>query len=522
MNPQAVRRTLLLWLSLALSAPAPAVLLTREFTGSWYDPAKVGQGFNLDVVDNSSGKTAVLYWYTYDAAGRPLWLYGQAVIPAGNSVSMDLFEVSGPRFAQDFSANQLGLNRFGQIQLSFSSCTAGAAVYSGTLGIGSFNLSRLTQGFGGTCTGTLIDDGKASTVADAVLNVSGLAETIRVLQPTAAAPMASGELKYRTGSGRIRFSVEVEDLPVGNYSLLGNGVLRATLNVVSVPGGTQAEVEFSAPADGNELPLDFDPRNMSFVIRQGTTEFMTGRLDAAIGIAPPTGGSSGSAPPTGNALTVLRFGTGAVEAKAELKQESSKVEFEVELEGVPAGRYDIQVGSVVRGSISVNALSTGRTYGETEFRNPVESGKLLLNFDPRGALISLRGATGIVASATFPTQGNAGGSAGVGSFPTVPQMKIAMSRVGPDSNASGELEFESSSSRQDFKVEVEDLDNGSYDVEVDGVKRATLNVNLGRAEVEFRNPVEPGKQLLDFPVQGKLVRVLRGGVAYLSGSIPAP
>ena len=41
------------------------------------------------------------------------------------------------------------------------------------------------------------------------------------------------------------------------------------------------------------------------------------------------------------------------------------------------------------------------------------------------------------------------------------------------------------------------------------------------AEVEFRNPVEPGKQQLDFAVRGKLVRVLRGGTVYLSGSIPA-
>jgi hypothetical protein len=218
---------------------------------------------------------------------------------------------------------------------------------------------------------------------------------------------------------------------------------------------------------------------------------------------------------------VARFGSGASQAKAELKQKSDEVEFDVELKGVTAGRYDIQIGNTLRGSIVVAARSSGGTYGETEFRNPVEAGKVLLNFDPRGLPISLIGNGAVVASGIFPSQPNAGVAAG-GGFANVAKVRVNMSRVGPDGDASGELEFESSSSRVEFKVEVERLDDGEYAIEVDGVARGTLNVSAGRAEVEFRNPVEPGKQLLNFVVQGKQVVVLRNGVVYLSGSIPAP
>lgn len=176
-----IARRVLLLLSCAWLLPmsASALMVTREFTGSWFDPAKVGQGFNLDIVNNSAGKTAVLYWYTFDGNGRPLWLYGQSSVADGDRVALSLFEVSGPRFAEDFTGSQLGLLPFGQIELRFASCNTANASYSGNLGTGSFNLVRLTQGFGGTCTGTLVDDGKATTLGNAPLNSSGIAETIR-------------------------------------------------------------------------------------------------------------------------------------------------------------------------------------------------------------------------------------------------------------------------------------------------------------------------------------------------------
>lgn len=96
-----------------------------------------------------------------------------------------------------------------------------------------------------------------------------------------------------------------------------------------------------------------------------------------------------------------------------------------------------------------------------------------------------------------------------------------------DANASGKIRFreELSKGRTDFNVEVKNLDPGSYDLVVGGVVRAVVEVNATagrktRGEVEFRNPVEPGKILLDFDPRSQVLTIERAGTVYLQVVVP--
>ncbi|KFN48895.1 hypothetical protein [Arenimonas composti] len=63
--------------TLALAFALPAAAIDPSYSGSWYNPPESGSGFNLEIF---SRDRAILYWYTYDDAGEPVWLYSEGVI----------------------------------------------------------------------------------------------------------------------------------------------------------------------------------------------------------------------------------------------------------------------------------------------------------------------------------------------------------------------------------------------------------------------------------------------------------
>ena len=42
-----------------------------SWSGSWFNPEQSGHGINVEILDE---ERAVIYWYTYDLEGNPLWL----------------------------------------------------------------------------------------------------------------------------------------------------------------------------------------------------------------------------------------------------------------------------------------------------------------------------------------------------------------------------------------------------------------------------------------------------------------
>ncbi|GAB4549986.1 MAG: hypothetical protein Tsb0013_11560 [Phycisphaerales bacterium] len=90
--------------------------------------------------------------------------------------------------------------------------------------------------------------------------VDPLGELVAPLTNTGVDLDGSGEAEYRVRPDEAEFEVEIEDVPVGTYDLLLDGLKVGEIEVVDTPDGTEGEIEFSTDTDDlDELPLDFDP-----------------------------------------------------------------------------------------------------------------------------------------------------------------------------------------------------------------------------------------------------------------------
>ncbi|MEO7200937.1 MAG: hypothetical protein ABIY56_12080 [Dokdonella sp.] len=91
-------------------------------SGSWYDPARSGEGFNVEYFRRAGSNLdeVLVYWYTYqpDGSGKPLWLVG------GGEVGKDLtmYSMSGGKFASLDNPTLATRALWGSIQLSLSPC----------------------------------------------------------------------------------------------------------------------------------------------------------------------------------------------------------------------------------------------------------------------------------------------------------------------------------------------------------------------------------------------------------------
>ena len=229
-----------------------------------------------------------------------------------------------------------------------------------------------------------------------------------------------------------------------------------------------------------------------------------------------TGGTSDAVNSSDNPVDIRSFfaattaGAGS-SGKAEFEISGGRTNFEVEIEDLPEGNYELIVDGVNQGRIKVKSLPTGGTKGELEFRSPVESGKVLLTFDPRDKLIDVTDSTStIVLTQIFPleTPIDDGGLPGGDEQ----EIDIEMTNAGIYPAGDAKAEFEQRPDRTEFSVEVEDIPVGEYELWVGKVLRGTITVVsvLGgtEGEIEFRNPVEPGKSLLDFDPRDQLIEVM--------------
>ena len=212
---------------------------------------------------------------------------------------------------------------------------------------------------------------------------------------------------------------------------------------------------------------------------------------------------------------------------ADFEERPDRTEFSVEVEDLADGSYRIFVGGVDRGELVVTM-----GIGETEFRSPVEAGKVLLAFDPRGQKIEVHDAQGVVLTSDDSVVGGGGdggdddGGDGGGNidFGTV-EIEVDLNNTGVYSLASGDAKLEPRDDRTDFSVEIEDVPVGDYTLRIGGNVVGTITVvqladGSVEGELEFRNPVEPGKVLLDFDPRGQQVDVLEGSTVILETLFP--
>ena len=210
--------------------------------------------------------------------------------------------------------------------------------------------------------------------------------------------------------GRVEFEVEVEDIPVGDYLLLVDAVERGIIEVRDTDDGPEGEIEFSSPRDDDDLLLDFEPLGALIEVTNGSSVLFSGILDPEF--APPgdddDDDDDDGSPGFGSSEIEVDFINtgldGDASGDAELEQKANRVEFDVEIEDLDIGTYELWVAGVMRAEIEVVQFDDDDTEGEVEFRNPVEPGKLLLDFDPRGQLISIEQAGAVFLTVDFPSE----------------------------------------------------------------------------------------------------------------------
>jgi len=275
-------------------------------------------------------------------------------------------------------------------------------------------------------------------------------------------PAGSGDAEFEQESDRVDFDVEIEDVPVGPYSLFVGGIERGIIEVVDTVNGPEGEIEFRTPVEAGKLPLDFDPRgelveilaggglafSVDFPLEGSDDDDDSGDDDSGDDDSgdddsgdddsgdddsgdddsgdddsgdddsgdddsgdddsgdddsgdDDSGGDDDSNDETSLEIELANTGVYPLgSGDADYREEDGERDFSVEIEDVPAGDYRLVVDGIDRGAISVTQDDDG-TEGEIEFSDPQDD-DLLLDFEPLGATIEVFDNEVLIFSAEFP------------------------------------------------------------------------------------------------------------------------
>lgn len=321
---------------------------------------------------------------------------------------------------------------------------------------------------------------------------------------------AAGKPLWVIGQGPIRGNRAVLSAVVGNSASPGSSAQSWGTLTVAFADCTHGTVQF-APNDSRQQ------RGQATIARlsDDSAQSCTG------GISDDRSASDD------NRIVQFFTNTGVVPAasgKARFEERSDRTDFKVEAEDLPIGAYSLRVAGTERATLNVATTANG-TEGEVEFRSPVEPGKILLDFDPRGQQVEIaQGGTVFLTTKLAESgggdSGGGGGSGGANGVIARYVLHVEAAHDGPELKA----ELEDRPSRTDFQVELEDFTAGTYTLNVGGTDRGTIDVAAVQGgtegEVEFRDPPEPGHLTLDFDPRGQVVQITQNGAVLLSGTFP--
>jgi hypothetical protein len=216
--------------------------------------------------------------------------------------------------------------------------------------------------------------------------------------PTPSAP-TGGRVKVeisRSISGELKVEIDVRGLPVGTYDLSVGGTIRGSINVVEQGDSTRGGAEYETiPDDASERFLDFDILGQLVEISQAGILYFSGiapsvsTTDDGDLVEIETSVEDGSTElETYIPATEQAPQSSAVKVKVE-HQYDGELAFEVEIKGLPVGDYDLLVGGVNRGVITM--VDAGLiTSGEVSYESsPDDSSERLLDFPVAGENISI-------------------------------------------------------------------------------------------------------------------------------------
>lgn len=108
--------------------------LDKHLVGSWYNPERAGEGFNIDILEPATpgGPPRIMvYWYTFEpnGNGKPVWLSGMADV-YGGITRVPLHRTWGGRFASTDNPTRVERVPWGHVDLDFWSCFDGMVRYT--------------------------------------------------------------------------------------------------------------------------------------------------------------------------------------------------------------------------------------------------------------------------------------------------------------------------------------------------------------------------------------------------------
>jgi Zinc carboxypeptidase len=122
-------------------------------SAAWFDTERNGEGFVLEVLGDGR---AVMYWFTYDSAGRQDWYVAEGEIRGNRILFPELLRVGGGEFGPGFDPGQVTRTPVGSASFIWSSCDSGAMSWvidrdGGGRRQGHMNLTRLSRVMGLDC-----------------------------------------------------------------------------------------------------------------------------------------------------------------------------------------------------------------------------------------------------------------------------------------------------------------------------------------------------------------------------------
>jgi hypothetical protein len=204
-------------LGLPCDAPLRAPIAAHAGqSGSWYDPARSGEGFSLHWLNRDH---AAVVWYTYDNDGGQQWMVGGGQ-RVGSRLVVSLFVTSGARFGAAFDPADVVERPWGVMELELDcreghqSWTSEQAAYPD----GSLAVRRLTRPLGLDCPfaspalSDLTDAGWDARFSTAgVAGGDGLAPTVyELLQANDGDLLAAGYFRWQ-GARRVPPVIRLRD-----------------------------------------------------------------------------------------------------------------------------------------------------------------------------------------------------------------------------------------------------------------------------------------------------------------------
>jgi hypothetical protein len=132
--------------------PTTSYPIAPCITGSWYLPARDGEGYNIEIIGNELDPQLLAYFYTYDEDGNQMWLVGSG--PAnGDTAVVPVQVTSGPVYGAGYDPADVLREDWGTLTFKFATKDTGSVERASTMGFGTdtVDIIRLTYVTGLTC-----------------------------------------------------------------------------------------------------------------------------------------------------------------------------------------------------------------------------------------------------------------------------------------------------------------------------------------------------------------------------------